>query len=233
MASWSRTKREIRDHVENIVRRLQSSTVLNLQDKRVIDAALNTTLIDIFTDRSVGFKMATSDTTVTLVGGQNFIDLPDGIISIKEGTVRIVNEAIRLGAISLGSFYGLDVGEDSSGLPTFYAIDSASSINAIRLRFRPIPDQAYTLNLTVETLPDEDDVADIPNWMHAMLLAGTAAQSLELLGFLNEAVLFQRRYDDRIMNAREKERGISGPIHLNRRQSTVIGRSPQDRRPIT
>jgi hypothetical protein len=185
-----------------------------------IFGAINEALIDIGLEPGIDVpKAIMSDTTAATTADTNYVDLDAAIVNVVDGTVRIVAEDTILERISLAEFYAIDPGEDTaSTYPTAYALDTDGA-GAIRLRLRTIPDAAYTINMNVETLPDEDTVGDLPDWYHPALRSLATALSLEILSL--DPRFHQARYDKRIAAIRDKNRGFSGPMHLPLRTRAV------------
>jgi hypothetical protein len=199
-------------------------------DRFQIRGAINEAMIDFTIDRGIDSpKTAMIDTTATTVANQNYVDLATNVTNVVDGTVRIVAEdqILTFFAGDLTDFYAVDPGEDFSGpWPTSYAIDTDES-GAIRLRLRPTPSRADTINFKAETMVDEDDISDFPGWYHGALRTLATAMSLEALGM--DGRVMQARYNDKYKNIREQQRGRSGPQHVQLRQRLPRARSPQGR----
>lgn len=229
MAVWTSTKIELQRLISNKVRRLSGSVIITADDRFAIFSAINTALIDISIERGFDIlKVITSDTTATTVANQNYVDLDAAIINVIDGSLRIVAENQILSPMSLSDFYAIDPGEDSTHLPSRYAIDTNGS-GAIRLLLRDTPDAIYTINLKVESIPEEDGVSTLPGWMHGLLWSLAASIALEALGY--DPTVDWNRYQERLKNVVPKQRGRSGPFHLPSRKRTVPYRHPQLRRP--
>lgn len=230
MAAWSINKAGIITSVMQSVRRLTQNNQVTGGEVEEITNALNMTLIKLATDRSIGvLKVLTSDETFTLVANQNYIDLDDNVVEVVEGTVRIISEGILLTKGTLAQFYAADPSENATGTPVFYAVDGADDAEQIRLRLRPTPSAALTLNATVKTIALEDSITSFPAWMHPLILVGTKSLALEMLELQNTR--HEARFNDLLMDAREIQRGSIGPIHVQMRSvSTSNFLDPQLRK---
>lgn len=229
MAAWSINKAGIIKSVMLSVRRLTQNNHVTGGEAEEITNALNMTLIKLATDRSIGvLKVITSDTESTLVANQNYIDLDENVVEVVEGTVRTISEGILLAKGSLAQFYAADISENTTATPSFYAVDGADDSGKIRLRLRPTPSAALTLNHTVKTIALEDSITSFPAWMHPLILVGTKSLALEMLELQNER--HERRFLDLLMDAREIQRGSIGPIHVQMQSiSTSTFTDPQSR----
>lgn len=229
MALWSRTKTELQRLIENKARRLSGTVILTADDRFAIFSAINASLIDISIERGFDIlKVITSDTTVSTVAGQNYVDLSAAIVNVIDGSLRIIAEDQILSPMSLSAFYAIDPGEDVSHLPSFYAIDTNGS-GGYRLLLRDTPDAVYTIDLKVESIPDEDSVSTLPGWMHGLLWSLSASVALEALGF--DGGQDWGRYQERLKNVREKQRGRSGPSYLPSSKAQARSYDPERRRP--
>lgn len=203
---------------------------MTADDRFAIRNKINAAFVKFTIDRGLDEpKTAMIDTTATTVADQNFVDLASTAIQVVDGTVRIVAEKQILTPFrgSLTAFYAFDPGEDFSGpWPTRYAIDTNES-GAIRLRLRPTPSRADTINLKVEAVVDEDDISDFPSWQHDMLLCLATAKAFTALSL--DGRVHQLEYDEWLRDIREKQRGRSGPIHIPLRQRAARSVSPQQR----
>jgi len=229
MALWSLTKAKLQEHIETTVRGANRGlAIITVQQRRVIWSAINEALIDISLERSIDTpKTVMSDATVDTVANQAYVDLDDEVINVVDGTVRIIAEDCILTPMSIGDFYALDPGEDiSSSYPTLYAIDTDGS-GTMRLLLRDTPDAVYTINLKVQSMPDEDEVGALPDWYHGMLRSLATAIALEALSL--PVGNHQARYQERLKNIISKQRGHSGPMHLNIRQRPTGYRHPEQR----
>ena len=232
MAQWSLTIADTQRMIETTVRTARGQRAeITGEERFVIRNLINESLVDFTLDRGIDVpKTSMIDTTATIIAEQNFVDLASGVIQVVDGTVRIIAEGQVLTYFSggLSDFYRFDPRENfSSSFPTAYAIDTNEN-GAIRLRLRPTPSKANTIDLKVEQMVDEDDVSDFPGWYHGALRSLATAIVLETLS-LPGAVIHQSRYEDRYRNIREKQRGRSGPQHLQLRSGDTSARSPQSR----
>lgn len=229
MAKYSLTISELRERIKVIVRRLTDGLTLTRQQVVTIDDSINEAIIDLSTERATDIKVVTSDTTVTATANQNYVDLATGVMGVTNGTVRIISERVFLQRIDLDQFYALDIEETSTGVPSVYAIDSSGTADVIRMRLRDIPDSAYTINMTVSTIPDEDSISTITSYVHGMLSSLATSLALENLGFPAEGVAYQRRYEERLKNFVSQQRGDSGPIHIRKQRQNLGIYDPQAR----
>ncbi len=229
MSVWSLTKEKLQESIEGTVRGARGNLAfITVQDRRAIWSAINEALIDISLERGIDVpKTVMSDTTVATVASQNYVDLGSSVIQVVNGTVRIISEDMILSRISIKQFYRIDPGEDiSSSFPTLYAIDTDGS-GVMRLLLRDTPDAVYTINLKVESMPEEDAVSDLPGWYHGMLRSLATAIALEALSL--PVGSHQGRYNERLTNIREKQRGDSGPQHVPIREQVTHYRHPEQR----
>ena len=187
--------------------------IITNEDRFTIFAAINEALIDISLERGIDVpKTVMSDTTVVTVANQAYVDLSDTVVNVVDGTVRIISEDTILTPMDITEFYALDPGENiTSSYPTRYAIDTDGS-GTMRLLLRDTPDAVYTINLKVESMPDEDAISDLPGWYHGMLRSLATSIALEALSL--PVGSHQARYNERLKNIREKQRGRSGPTHV-------------------
>lgn len=211
MATWSLSKAGILRQIEMLVRRMTGQSVLTSIESTTISNAFNEAIVDISSERSItGSPFLRTDTTVTTTASQNYTDMSAGIVTVVHDTVRIAAEDQMLERIELSDFYALDPGEDATGLPSFYTIDYSGT--AMRILWRVTPDAAYTVGMNVITIPDEDSISSFPGWMHGMLRALATALSLENLGL--NSVIHRTQYEEKLRNARELQRGYTGPVHI-------------------
>ena len=162
MAVWSLTKNSMQRMIESAVRGARRGiAIITNEDRFTIFAAINEALIDISLERGIDVpKTVMSDTTVVTVANQAYVDLSDTVVNVVDGTVRIISEDTILTQMDITEFYALDPGEDiTSSYPTRYAIDTDGS-GTMRLLLRDTPDAVYTINLKVESMPDEDTISD-------------------------------------------------------------------------
>jgi hypothetical protein len=221
MAVWSRTKAELQETIEGTVRGARRGIALiTHQDRVAIFGAINEAIIDISMERGIDApKAVMSDTTVDTVADQNYVDLDAEVINVVDGTVRIEAEDCILTPMSISDFYASDPGEDqSASFPTQYAIDTDGS-GTMRLLLRDTPDSVKTIDLKVQSMPDEDEVGAFPGWYHGALRSLATAIALESLGL--PVGTHQSRYEERLKNIRDLNRGRSGPIHIPARQRQV------------
>jgi len=227
MAVWDRTKNELQRHIETTVRSARKGVaVITAEDRFSIFGAINEALIDISLERGIDVpKTVTSDTTVDTVADQAYVDLAAAVVNVVDETVRIVAEDQILSPMSISEFYALDPGEDiTASFPTRYAIDTNGS-GVMRLLLRDTPNSVKTIALKVESMPDEDSISSLPGWYHGMLRSLATSIALESLGL--PIGTHQQRYKERLKNIREKQRGRTGPQHIQLRQRTVRPAAPE------
>lgn len=226
MAIWDRTKNELQRHIETTVRTMRKGVaIITAEERFTIFGAINEAIIDIALERSIDApKAITSDTTATTTASTAYVDLASTIINVVDGTVRITAEDQILTRMSIAEFYAFDVGEDITGLPYLYALDTNGS-GALRLLLRPTPDAVYTIAYKAESMPDEDEVSQFPGWYHGLLRSLATALALENLGINSVAQRFQ--YEEKLKNIRDKQRGFSGPIHIPLRSTTMRPTAPE------
>jgi hypothetical protein len=221
MAVWSRTQAEIQSHIETAVRASRKGVaIITHQDREVIIASINEAIVDISMERGIDVpKTVMSDTTVDTVANQAYVDLGSAVFNVVNGSVRIEAEDVILTRMSIADFYAIDPGEDTTASwPTRYAIDTDGS-GTMRLLLRDTPDSVNTIALKVESMPDEDTVSSMPGWYHGMLRSLATAIALEALSLPIGG--HQARYNERLKNIRDKQRGDSGPQHLQVRQKPL------------
>jgi hypothetical protein len=228
MAAWTLTKNGIQKRVETKIRALRGRAEITAEERFSIFDAINEAIIDLSIERGLDApKIITSHTTLTTVADQNYVDLPSTAIQVVDGTVRIISEGQILTPFfgDLASFYAFDPRENfSSSFPTRYAMDTDGS-GTLRMRLRSTPDQAYTIDLDIESVPDEDSVSTFPGWYHPALRSLSTAIALDNLGLDGRSD--QARYNERLKNIREKMRGRSGPQHIQLRERQVRPRAPE------
>lgn len=230
MALWSLSISDLRRRIERVYLRITGQESVMAEDRLIITDGINRAIIDLSTDRGFDeLKFIMSDTTVSTVSNQNWVDLDSGVIGVISGTLRIKNERRILTRINLQMFTASDIEEVGSGTPGFYALDQGASAGLLRLRLRPIPDAVYTIDLKVQTIPDEDSISTIPGWMHHVLQSLATSISLEALGMPVEAIPFQNSYERSVKNVREQQRGDSGPQHVQTRTADARGSDIQAR----
>lgn len=219
MAAWTRSKAELQRSIETKVRAIRGRALTTADERFVIFGAINEAIIDLSLERGLDApKVITTNTTVSTVADQNYVDLDSAVIQVIDGTVRIIAESIILKAFSgaIADFYRFDPGEDiSSSFPSLYAMDTDGS-GTMRMLLRGTPDAIYTIDLKVESIPDEDSVGTFPGWYHPALRSKATSIALENLGLDGRAD--ELRYRGRLANIREKMRGRSGPFHIPMRQ---------------
>ncbi len=223
MAVWTLTKNSIQRSIETKLRAINRRALITNEERFVIFGAINEAIIDLSIERGLDApKVITTNTTVATVANQNYVDLDASVIQVIDGTVRIIAEDIILTYFKGGiaDFYRFDPGEDiSSSFPAYYAMDTDGS-GTMRMLLRGTPDAVYTIDLKVESVPDEDSISTFPGWYHPALRSLSMAIALENLG--QDGRTDQARYNDRLKNIREKMRGRSGPFHIPMRQQQVV-----------
>lgn len=228
MAAWSRTKAELQEAIELAVRSARKGVaVITAQDRRFIGTAINEALVDISMERGIDVpKTVMSDTTVATVADQAYVDLGASVVKVVDGTVRIIAEDVILTPMSIAEFYAIDPGEDTThDYPTQYAVDTDGS-GVLRLLLRDTPSAVNTINLKVESMPDEDTVSALPGWYHGMLRSLATSLALEAMS-LPGAGNHQGRYQERLKNVIAMQRGRSGPQHLAIQDVDSIPRAPE------
>lgn len=229
MAVWSTTFANTKNRIRRLVFRLGGQVQVTHEDMLIITEAINSCIVDLSTERSLGLKVIESDTTVTTTVGTNYVDLSSNVIAVVDDEVRIPAENVILGRISMSDFTAIDAGDDLRGMVYAYAIDVSSDANVIRLRLRNIPDAAYVISLKVRTLPDADLFTGLPVWMGPLVSAGSKARALEDLGFYKQSQFHEARYQERLKNAIDAQKGHTGPEYVKMQRKTTVGRSIQER----
>lgn len=204
----------------------KGQAVITHEERFTIFGAINEALIDISLERGIDVPKTTmSNTTVDTVANQGYVDLDSAVVSVVDGTLRIESEGQLLSPMSIEDFYAIDPGEDAtSPFPTRYAIDTDGS-GAVRLLLRDTPDSVKTIALKVESMPDEDDVGALPGWYHGMLRSLATSIALEALSLPIGS--HQLRYEERLRNIRDKQRGRTGPQHIQVREQGVQNVAPE------
>lgn len=224
MALWTRTKNQLQRNIETTVRAMRGNVaIITAEDRFTIFGAINEALIDFSLERSLDVpKTIMSDTTADTVADQAYVDLNASVVNVVDGSVRIEAEDHILTYFSGGitDFYIFDPGEDiSSTYPSYYAIDTDGA-GTMRMLLRNTPDAVYTIAMKVESMPDEVGTSlpsTLPGWYHGLLRSLATAIALENLGL--DGRVHQARYEERLKNIRDKQRGRTGPIHLPLRQT--------------
>jgi hypothetical protein len=220
MATWSLTKAEIQRQIETLIRRLTGKTTLTSLEVKTVEDSINEAIIDVSTERSVKVpQYLTTDTTATMTADQNYTDLSTGVVSVVDGSVRIAAEDRLLTRIDYEDFIGIDPGEDVTGLPSYYSTFHTGT--TLRMLWRCTPDSAYVAGLSVVTIPDEDSISSIPQWMHPLVRSLANALSLEYLGL--PSAVYRAQYEERLKNMRQLQKGFTGPEHLRRRNARPSG----------
>lgn len=221
MAVWTRSKAELQKGIEIKIRALRGRAQMTSDERFAIFGAINEAIVDLSIERGLDApKVITVADTEDTTAGTNYVDLDSEVISVVDGTVRIVAEDIILTRFEGGiaDFYRFDPGEDiSSTFPYYYCLDTDGS-GVFRMLLRPIPDGTYTIAMKVEKVPDEDSISTFPGWYHPTLRSKATSIALESLGLDGRAD--EARYRSRLINIREKMRGHSGPFHIPMRQRT-------------
>jgi hypothetical protein len=231
MALWSLTKAEIISRIETILRRLTGQESCTHQEKLLIADAFNAALIDMCMDRGISrWRFIQSDETEDTTSGTAYIDLNANVFNVVSGTVRIEAENATLQAKSLEAIYSGDPGIEATGRPIYYALDSTTDAETMRLRLWPEPDATYTIAYVGESIPDEDSISSFPSWTHACLKDKATANALRDLGLLDQSRIFEASYETRKQNAKANE-GHDGPRYINRIGQVSRHRSAHDRLP--
>jgi hypothetical protein len=193
------------------------------QEKKLISDAINAAMVDIITDYSVTrWQFNTSDYTVATTANTSYVDLTAAVFKVVTGTPRIEADDVTLQLVSLEQIRQMDPGDDQTGRPDYYAIDSSGTAGTIRLELWPIPDAAYTIDYTAEIIMDEDSTTTFPNWLHAALKDKSTENALRDLGLFGEALQFKLSYEERLKHAKGSQ-GHDAPIAVPRRR--IIYRS--------
>ena len=100
-------------------------------------------------------------------------------------------------------------------MPRYYAFDSSSDPETIRLVLWPKPDAAETIRFEAETIIEEDSVDSFPSWMHAAVTDKAKENALRDLGFFNEAIVLGANYEKRLQQNKANQGGDS-PMHIRR-----------------
>ena len=228
MAYWTTTKAKIQQRVEIYVRRVTGANTLTRLEKEAIADGINMCLVDIATDKSFGqFNAVMSDTTADTTANINYVNLAEGVIQVIDGTVRIEAEDQTLTRIPFSHFFALDPGENTTGTPSAYAI--GGDVDYLRLYLRDTPDAVYTIAYTARIMPDEDEIGQFPDWFMPLIISGSFANSLDLLGL--DSRQFWATFERRRRNARIMQAGHLGPEHVAIRGRHGQYRHPELRRP--
>jgi len=216
VALWALTKAEVVNGIEVILRRLSGRETPTYYEKRVIENAFNTAIVDICLDAGVSrWRFIQADETVDLTGGTRYADLDADIFNVISDTVRITSEDVNLYPNTLEFIYSTDPDGDEEGLPRWYALDSSTDPETIRMVFKPIPDAAYTVSFVAETIPDEDSISSLPSWMHGLLKDKATENALRDLGYANASIPFNLSYRQRKQDNKASQ-GMDTPQHIRR-----------------
>lgn len=199
--------------------------VITAEERFTIFGSINEAIIDLSLERGIDApKAITSDTTATTTASTNYVDLASTIITVVEGTVRIAAEDQILTRMSVADFYAMDPGEDITGLPYLYALDTNGS-GAYRMLLRHTPDAVYTIAYKAESMPDEDEISQFPGWYHGAVRSLATAIALENLGL--NSLPHRAQFEEKLKNIREKQRGSDGPMHIPLRASVMRPTAPE------
>lgn len=222
MALWSTTKANIENRIETILRRLTGQETVTHQEKKAIQDSINQAIIDVCMDSGISrWRFIQADNTATTVASQQYVDLTAGIFNVVSGTVRIEAENKTLQEASLEFIYMTDPDRDDENEPDYYAVDSSSDPESIRLVFKPIPDGVYTIDFVGESIPDEDSISSFPSWMHGCLKDKATENALRDLGLLVQAMAYKASYEKRKQDAKASQ-GYDGPRHIRKSTMTVF-----------
>jgi hypothetical protein len=231
MAIWSLTKAKILNHIETLLRRLTGQDVTTSLEKKIIGDAFNAALVDLCMDAGISsWRFMESEESVNTAAGTKYVDLSENVYNIKTGTVRIGDETALLTAAPIESITIADPGEESSGLPRYYAITASDDAETMRMILYPIPDAVYTISLIAETIPDEDAISGLPAWTHACLKDKATENALRDLGLAEAGLPFRSSYESRKQNAKDHQ-GHDGPSYINRLAGNYYYHNPEDRCP--
>lgn len=231
MALWALTKAEIISRIETILRRLTGRETPTYQERKTIEDAINAAIIDLCLDAGVSrWRFIQADCTVDTTANQSYADLDANIFNVITGTVRIESENATLSVTTLEHIYAGDPGVESTGRPIYYALDSTTDPETMRMRFWPQPDSSYTVSFVGESIPDEDSISSFPSWTHACLKDKATENALRDLGLFDASIAFKYSYEKRKQDAKASQ-GHDGPIYINRVGRRGYYQSPQDRKP--
>lgn len=144
--------------------------------------------------------------------------------------MRIEAEDANLYPATLEFIYASDPGRDDNGQPIWYALDSSSDPETIRMVFKPIPDAAYTVAFVAESIPDEDSISSFPTWIHACLKDKATENALRDLGLFEASVPFHAAYERRKADNKASQ-GLDCPQHIRRAHGVNIYRGLESRLP--
>jgi len=213
------------------LRRLTGRETVTYQEKKTISDGFNAAIIDLCLDRGISrWRFIQEDLTVDTAANTQYADLDANVFNIVTGTVRIEAEDVSLHSANLESIYTSDPGRDDTGLPEYYALDSSTDPETIRLVFKPTPDAVYTVAFVGESIPDEDSISSFPSWIHACLKDKATENALRDLGLFDASMAFRASYEKRKADNKAAQ-GFDSPRHIRRAHGTAVYRGLESRLP--
>jgi hypothetical protein len=216
MSIFSQTKADITQRIETLLRRLMNKESFSYLEKKIISDAINMAMQDVCLDSGVSrWRFLQENDTIDTVPGTSYVDLDANVFNVISDTVRIVNDQTLLYYTELEDIYSTDPGAQQIGRPQFYALDSSSDPETIRLKLWPTPDAVYTISLVQEKIIELDGISSFPSWMHSLLSDKAKENTLRDFGFFVESEVFKNSYTDRKNNAKISQ-GHDGAQHIRR-----------------
>jgi hypothetical protein len=209
---------DIKRNIKVLVRRLSGHPAISHDENDVIVEAINRASYEIATEYGVPrLRTMTVHTSVTTAASTEYADLSGNYSRILQDTVRIESEETQLQSATLEYIVQYNLNPDAAtGTPLYYALDSDSTNeDVIRLRFAPIPDDAYTVDFVAVVMPTDESFSLYPDWVEPALSDKAHAFALRDLGFFAEADQFESSATRRFQRARNIENG-DGALHINR-----------------
>jgi len=228
--SWQSTYTKILNSVTYLFQQSAGKEQPTFMERQIIGDAVNEALLQVLVSRGVDrWNFNVSHTTATCTAGSRELTLPDGTLTVMNGSVRIPSEKQSLFLTNLECIFQSDNADEDNGIPLFYAFDSTSDPDTPQLVLAPIPDADYVVEFAVEKLCSADTVEEFPSYLHGPITDLATAITMRRLGFGNP-LLYEEAYREGEMNANNKL-GDDGPMHINRatyyRQTGIQHRIPQ------
>lgn len=231
MAVWSATKATIKRNIESIAKRALNVASLTQDDSLIISDCINLAMQDLCQQRGISnWRFLTRPLVATTTPNVNYVDLTPNVHRVKDGTVRLVGEDVSMIHVSTEWIADRTTSNMATGVPTHYAFVQSGDPETLRMRLWPTPDAAYNISYEGEMVVEQDGVSAFPSWLHGLVAAQAIVLALEAFGLPQLAALYERRYEERLQNAYNSERG-TGPIHIRRVAEFIPKRDIQDRKP--
>ena len=230
MASWSTTFQQTIDDIIPLYRNMTGRENPTLRERQLMDRAVNEAMQKICVDKyGTQMRFLLTDISVATTSGTDYVDLPIDTLYVLQGTVTIPDEDRWLRQTSLEYLEQLDAGTDVDSVPQIYAFEQSSSgANYIRMKLFPTPDAAYTITAKASQIIAENDISNLPNYLHGPLLDMATYIAMKRIGFGNPA-LYKQEAEDAIEDYASQE-ASDGPLHIPRRQASYGGQNLEARK---